>query len=481
MKRPKVFHLFSGCGGGALGFQRADFDTLGGIDSSEAACRDFELLTGVRATVGDLMALTPADVRRAAGGRRPDVVFTSPPCKGFSGCLPAERSRSGRYVAMNSLALRGVWLALEAWKKPPALLVFENVPRIAVRGAEWLRQIEGLLQGYGYAVAMTTHDCGELGGLAQRRKRFLLVARHMEQVPAFLRVPPHKRVRGVGEVLDELPVPGRDEGGDMHQLSKLAPINWLRLALIPAGGDWRDLPESVALPARGGRQNGGFGVNAWDHPSHAVVAEGSVRNTWSSVQDPRLGCRPRAGVLGVVPWDRALGTVIGQARPDNGAFAVADPRSECQRREGSLGVTAWDHPSTAIIAHGTLHNGPWQVADPRDAWIDRAEHDVDWASKRPIHMMILAEDGTWHRPLTTLELAALQGFPTRHAGRWLHLTGRSHKQWRERIGNAVPPPAARAIAGSCAATLAVSAAAGFELSTAPIWVRERLQHAVRVF
>ena len=49
-----------------------------------------------------------------------------------------------------------------------------------------LDQIGALLRSYGYAVAETTHDCGELGELAQSRKRFLLVGRHQAKVPPFL-------------------------------------------------------------------------------------------------------------------------------------------------------------------------------------------------------------------------------------------------------------------------------------------------------
>ncbi|MFO6400181.1 DNA cytosine methyltransferase, partial [Pseudomonas aeruginosa] len=71
-----------------------------------------------------------------------------------------------------------IWLMGEAWKNDPVpLIVFENVPRLATRGRHLLDQINSLLSHYGYAVAETTHDCGELGGLAQSRKRFLLVAR----------------------------------------------------------------------------------------------------------------------------------------------------------------------------------------------------------------------------------------------------------------------------------------------------------------
>ena len=77
--------------------------------------------------------------------------------------------------------------------------------------------------------------------------------------------------------------------------------------------------------------------------------------------------------------------------------------------------------------------------------------------------------------MTTLELAALQGFPTTLDGEPLVLDGKSHAAWRERIGNAVPPPTAYAIAKSCAATLAAAAAGVWVLDSNPIWVREQLR------
>ena len=433
-KQPTVLHLFCGSGGGALGFQRAGFRSVGNIDFNVDACADVQYLTGEKATVADLTTLSPDELREICGDERPDVLFTSPPCKGFSGCLAGERVGSDKYKGMNSLAFRGIWIALEAWATPPPLVLFENVPRIQSRGSQWLDQIEALLRSYGYAVARSTHDCGELGGLAQHRQRFLMVARHMDQVPEYLRVPASKRVRAAGEVLAELPIPipGESTAGSMHRLPRQSPLNWLRLATIPAGGDWRDLPEAIALPTRAARQNGGFGVNEWSCPSHTVVAEGSVRNTWSSIADPRLGCTPRIGVYGVLSWDEAAPTVIGHARPDNGRFTIADPR-----------VTRDDR--------------------------------IDLDSQKPCHVVIRSADGTWHRPMTTLELAALQGFPTKMDGEWLQLSGRSHASWRQRIGNAVPPPTAEAIARNCRATLA-AAAGEYTLSSESIWVAPQIQH-----
>jgi hypothetical protein len=97
--------------------------------------------------------------------------------------------------------------------------------------------------------------------------------------------------------------------------------------------------------------------------------------------------------------------------------------------------------------------------------------------------VIIAIDGTWHRPLTTLELAALQGFPLTMAdGSPLTLAGRSDSRWRERIGNAVPPPAARAIGQQMLVSLMASAG-DLILSNTAIWVRphdheeRRRQHA----
>lgn len=509
----KALHLFAGIGGGALGFQRAGFETVGAVDFDASACRDFELIVGRPCTHGDLSTMSPAELA-AACTERPDVVFTSPPCKGFSGCLPSKSAALDHYQAMNALTLRGIWLALEAWAKPPALILLENVPRIMTRGREWLERIEALLRGYGYATARSTHDCGELGGLAQHRRRFLLVARHQEQVPAYLRVPVSRRVRGIGEVLGELPcpVPGSTEGGPMHRLPKLSALNWMRLALIPAGGDWRNLPEQVLLTHRAARQNGGFGVEDWDAPSHAVVGHHEVRSTWGSVADPRVasiaarhdgtlgvepfdgpahtvtgqhgrrgwdsvadprvGCVRREGGHGVKAWTDASAPVIGHASIDNFPAQVADPRVTCNPHPGMLGVRGWAEPSHTVRAHFVTQNSPAAVADPRTPEIDGPP--IDLANKRPTYLVIRAADGTWHRPMTTLELAALQGFPVRAAdGSWLVLGG-SQADQREHVGNAVPPPAAEAIGLQCRATLLAAAAGGFTLDNGEIWVREQL-------
>ena len=229
----KHFHFCCGLGGGAKGFNQnkevvghlqAEWRCIGGVDVDAGALRDFQRLAGVPGTQMDLFTreqytafhgkeppadwreATPADIRRAAGFQDPDVVFISSPCKGASGLLSEALSLTPKYQALNELTLRCVWLMCEAWQhNPPGLIVFENVPRLATRGRHLLDQIVQVLNFFGYAVSETTHDCGELGGLAQSRKRFLLVARHVEKVPPFLYEPEKKSLQSVGAVLGRMP------------------------------------------------------------------------------------------------------------------------------------------------------------------------------------------------------------------------------------------------------------------------------------
>ncbi|EPS3491635.1 DNA cytosine methyltransferase [Pseudomonas aeruginosa] len=613
------FHFCCGLGGGAAGFNRArprvgnveaEWVCLGGIDVDPAGLRDFERLAGVPGTLLDLFTrdqyvrfhgkeppagwreATPEDIRRAAGGRRPDAVFISSPCKGASGLLSEKMSLTPKYQALNELTLRCIWLMGEAWADDPVpLIVFENVPRLASRGRHLLDQINSLLGGFGYAVAETTHDCGELGGLAQSRKRFLLVARHVEKVPPFLYEPEKKSLRAVGDILGRMPLPGDiDAAGPMHRIPSLHWKTWVRLALVRAGSDWRSLndlavedgylrdliivPEyhrgvlgvnhwgdSCGVFAGASRPMNGrfsvadprapanalqyqqYGVRRWTDTSGAIIGVKSPGQGTYSVADPR---GQSFGKYPVTDWDGPSGTVIAASTTGQGAFAVADPRPDVTWHKNVFRVVSMDqHAGTVTTGHGPssggqavadpryhnwhpgassrkLHVGEWgsatgtvtgsqqvasgalSIADPRvldrtkgDAYLTgghygvvgfdqsagavsaSARHDNGrWSVADPrmpaandrLTCIIQSLDGTWHRPFTTLELAALQSLVDPEEQ--LILDGLSDSDWRERIGNAVPPAAAEAIAGVMGTTLLLAEAGEtFMLSNTPIWVR----------
>lgn len=503
-------HLFCGSGGGALGFQQAQheykgikgrFETICGIDVDPLCCIDFEKLTGSRAVEMDLFdrqqyidfwgkepplewrEVTPDDIKKACKGRIPDGVFLSPPCKGFSGLLPEKTSKSAKYQALNRLVTRSIFLTVEAFRDDlPAFILLENVPRIKSRGKELLREVTGMLKQYGYVFHKEDYDCGEFGGLGQTRKRFLLIARNPVKVPSFIYEPIRHNLKSIGEILGPLPIPGDiEKAGIMHRLPNLAWKTWVRLALIPAGGDWRDLnrkcyanvyqvvpwdkPGSTVTGAY--RPNNGaisiadkrveeqksnwkrtsiMKVLSWDEASGTVMGSANIHGTGSAiVSDPRINHMPRSGAYRIVKWDESSPTITGStgAGKSNGISGIEDPRLNCEQRSGSYRVLRWDKPANTILGALTIHNGAGTVADPRIP----SENDKGiW--------LIIAEDGTWHRPITNLEMAALQGLPaTFPDGSPLVLAGNSEKIWREHIGNMVPPPAACGIANTLLATM----------------------------
>lgn len=572
------FHLFCGLGGGAAGFNRgratvgnvhAEWECIGGVDVDPAAIKDFNKLSGATGTVLDMFTReqyaafhgseppagwqesTPADIRKAAGGRFPNAIFLSSPCKGLSGLLSQKKSTTPKYKALNELTLRGVWLALEAFKDDlPELFIFENVPRIATRGRHLLDQICALFHAYGYATAETVHDCGELGGLAQSRRRFLLVARNIEKVPAFLYEPSKRPLASVGSVLDKMLLPGNDLAGPMHRVPSLQWKTWVRLAFVEAGKDWRSLnrlnvdngqlSDYLIVPEY---RSGFLGVCNWNHSMGCVAGKSLPTNGKFSVADPRFSGLGYSQ-YGVVDWQKSTGVVTGQRSPGQGRFSVSDPRVAGTRHNNVFRVVKWDHCSGAVtagtgpsaggqavadprgsgfagkyrvtpfdsqagtvLAGSTTGQGAFAVSDPRPA-LNRTKGSayltgghygvVPWASQsyavsasachdnghwsvadprlpspnEKINAMIVSEDGTWHRPFTTLELAALQGlYDPEEDSHWL-LDGKSDSSWRERIGNAVPPPAATAVASVMGEAILMSRAGHtFQLSSTPVWVR----------
>lgn len=182
--------------------------------------------------------------------------------------------------------------------------------------------------------------------------------------------------------------------------------------------------------------------------------------------DVRSDCERRDGSIGITAWDQPSYPVIANGSMHNGP--VADPRLAHAPRSGAFGVVGWDRPSFVVKGHHNVNNAPASVADPRVPEIVGPPFDID--DKTPRHMIIRAADGTWHRPMTTLELAVLQGFPAQINGQWLKLTGESQAHHRLVIGNAVPVYAAEAIGRACIEALDEAHAGAFSLSHRKVWV-----------
>lgn len=614
--------LFGGIGGASLGLMESKIEAYGkvhsmkilcSIDFDPVACRNHDLLTGEATALqmdlfsrdqyidffgqepaDDWREMTPWDIWVAFGYQVPDYIFLSPPCKGFSGLLPEKSAKSQKYQALNKLTLRGLDLVMQACLEYggelPAFVHFENVPRMQTRGKAILAKVRKLLEKYGFAINMRgDHNLGVVGGLGQNRLRFLILARNEARVPNFVYLPPKKALKTIGDVIGPLPMPGDTAaGGPMHRLPNLEWKTWVRLALIRAGGDWRDLQNlpfeqyriehvprggaygvenwddtarTVTGTAGPGRSNGAaavsdprlaingdgktnlyrvqphndpascvtgavgpsngaacisdpkltsregrhpgvyrvvssdepapcvtgtrfgsgalaisdprvqtklmpdsYGVQDWDQSAKAVRGATRIMNSPASISDPRLSDREqrRSNCYPVRGWNEQAHTVTGEDSLGSGAPSVADVRLSCSPRSGTMGVMRWDETAKTVIGSGDIHAGAAAIADPRQVPADK-DRGI-W--------MIIAEDGTWHRPLTTYELAMLQDFPTHLPdGRPFQLEGCSDAKAREYIGNAVPRAAATAMGNVMLIAMAeAEAGIGFSLSWEPVWV-----------
>jgi site-specific DNA-cytosine methylase len=696
----KVVHMFAGSGGCTSGFDEEGFETIAAVDNDADACADLDyLLNRAVAVTANIMKMEPADLRRICGPRRPDVYVCTPPCKGWSRLLDKKKRKSAKYVEMCSLAVRAVWLGMYAWDEPPPLIVIENVRGMATEGREMMDIIRSELRRFGYLFDIRTHNVGKLGNLAQSRERCLFVARDPKRCPAFLMVPVEHPLRPCGDELGKLPPPIMDARSDsMHRLPQLSARNWLRIAAIRAGKDWKDLPARIRLggdetnrhdskfgverwdgpahtvvgvgnrvpsgwsavqdprirqdgaseprngnygvedpdqPAHtirgehrvwsapasyadrkigghpppapavkakrarkpaagqaalfelgaepdtdvgqphlpavdlrvsnhgGDRQNGGFGVNAWERPAHTVVGHADVANTWACAStplgprrragwatgrrgdrggavDPRLTCKQWSGSYGVNDPAEPSPTILAAMRHDNasasyadfrlgyrsegdeaagkhsgrGCYGVIDPAKpaptirghmEVRQAPGAIaaplsidarvdwdpnehggrphnyGVQDWTRPSSTIRGKQTTHNSRASVAHPDyPVPTHRLVYDTDgelvllgpaitdW--DEICYLVIQSPDGSWHRPMTDLELAVLQSLPAEHNGAMLAMRGPSGKR-REHIGNMLPKAVAKAIAAACRATLDQPHAEFQLVGNGKIWVR----------
>ncbi|MDT4810217.1 hypothetical protein FQZ97_431240 [compost metagenome] len=282
-----------------------------------------------------------------------------------------------------------------------------------------------------------------------------------------------------------------------------------------AGSDWRSLNELaiedghlrdlVIVPEY---RSGYMGVHGWDDTAGTIAGRSGPTNGAFSVADPRYRQAENwnhGQQFGVIRWSESSPTIPGQTMPGQGTFSVADPRPNWNRHSGNYRVVPFDKPAGTIIAGGKgVQGGQQSVADPRilhrskgDNYLTGGHYGVIGfdqhsgaiaASSRydsgrfsvadpripaaddRLTCIIRSLDGTWHRPFTTLEKAALQSLVDPEEQ--LVLDGMSDKEWSERIGNAVPPKAAEAIAHVMGTTLLLAEAGEtFMLSSMPIWVR----------
>ena len=166
---PRFVSLFSGCGGLDLGFIQAGFTCIAAFDLDKDAVDTYRRNIGDHIQRKDLgsFVIDPSVVKKI---KEADVLVAGPPCQGFS-----TAGKNDPSDIRNSLLIRVAELAAEAL---PKVVVIENVrgllsPRYE---AYWSRLIS-ILNDAGYHVSSKVIEASSVG-VAQRRKRVIVIATH---------------------------------------------------------------------------------------------------------------------------------------------------------------------------------------------------------------------------------------------------------------------------------------------------------------
>ncbi|MFB2919982.1 DNA cytosine methyltransferase [Aerosakkonema funiforme] len=157
--QPLVIDLFAGCGGFALGFEAAGFQTVG-YEILEDACSTYS--HNLRNLCYNI-SLTPSSelIHKAT------VIIAGPPCQPFSvggHQLGLKDSRDGFPTFISAVK-----------RYRPEIALFENVRGMLFRNKEYFEEIVIALQELGYVVEWQILNAANYG-VPQKRERLFCVA-----------------------------------------------------------------------------------------------------------------------------------------------------------------------------------------------------------------------------------------------------------------------------------------------------------------
>lgn len=257
--------LFAGCGGLSKGFMDAGYNIIVGVDNDQAALNTFARNhNGAKTLNADLSKQETFDeIVQIAGDRSIDVIIAGPPCQGFSLTGPRnfDDPRNKLYLAVLEMVRQ----------YQPKGFIIENVPGMATMyegqvKEEVLRRFKEM--GYNVECKIL---CAADYGVPQMRKRLVFMGVRADiGIPRFPDpvLTPESYVT-CRDALSDLPSREHELGIDEDVYTCEPQTDYQRLmrgdctvlrnhiatahkqfvkdtiALVPEGGNWRDLPEGV--------------------------------------------------------------------------------------------------------------------------------------------------------------------------------------------------------------------------------------------
>lgn len=293
-RRWTVVDLFSGVGGMTWGFHSLDayYSLVASVDAQRAkpgrgksagtttACNpSYASNFGIEPWNDDLSAVDPQELRQRTGlaEGQLDVLISCAPCTGFSQKMAVNHQQDDQRNALVARTAKFV----EAFA--PRVLVMENVKELLEgRHRHHFEALHKGLDALGYDVWAGVHDLAQFR-LPQRRRRALVIASRVGDVPPMVRSAPVK-LTTVRDAIGHLPPVEQGEphpDDPQHVCPRHTPVVTARCKAIPTdGGSWADIVEShpdLLIPSMIGKRAGSFpdvyGRLAWDRPAITITRE----------------------------------------------------------------------------------------------------------------------------------------------------------------------------------------------------------------
>lgn len=255
--------LFAGCGGLSKGFIDAGFNIIVGVDNDQAALNTFEKNhNGAIALNADLSAQETFDeIKRIADGKEIDVIIAGPPCQGFSLSGPRnfDDERNKLYLAVIEIVRQ----------YRPKGFIIENVPGMATLYKGQIKdEILKRFRNMGYNIGCKIL-CAADYGVPQMRKRLIFMGIREDIGSPYFPQPTFtsdnyrtcrdaisdlpSRVDEIGEEVSTYTSEPKTEYQKLmrknmnilynHVATKHTKLVKDTIALVPEGGNYKDLPE----------------------------------------------------------------------------------------------------------------------------------------------------------------------------------------------------------------------------------------------
>ncbi|MEQ8588598.1 MAG: DNA cytosine methyltransferase [Thalassobaculaceae bacterium] len=464
--RPRVLDLFCGCGGISLGFERAGFEILGGVESDLHASRThrwaFHGDQGDRTPGADAADATddPAFTLSRMGVDDPkadiDVLVGGPPCQAFARIGRAKLREIAEdpqaHVRDPRAELYRSYLDYVATVEPFAILI-ENVPDILNYGGRNVAEeiCSVLDRQYGYSVRYTLLNAAWYG-VPQMRERCFIVAIHRSVRAAFSFPEPQNWI--------ELPSGYRQSrahalglmsglfGGDTYFSDIREPHPGLPAAVTAeqALGDLPTITEHLRDTVAEGRRPIGTPVAYREDAPASDYAR--LMRSWNN---RTAGTSTDAHVTRRLPRDYRIFAAMNEGDEYPAARRTAERlflehverETEAGRSFPAPGSALWEAERDRFVP-------PYDPAKFTNKW---------WKLRRDLPSRTLTAhigkdtyshihyDSHQARTITVREAARLQSFPDA-----FRFSGAMNAAFRQ-IGNAVPPLLAAAVAGEIRRTL----------------------------